>query len=617
LYANEALVSQNSVSPFAFGWDSTKVPDGSVVLKAVAYDAAGNHSSAVLNATVANATVVGPSGPVLSVTSVNPASGVSLKVYPSDVAGLGDGTASLNRTYATNARVWLSAPLRSGNNYFVKWRKDGVDYDTASTTSVVMDANHQLSAIYETPSCTGIAVYPGTDSLRNAVAGAPAGSTFCIKAGTHRMTSAVTARSGDKYIGEPGAILNGAKILGSFTRSGAYWVASGQTQQEPPFAATVGGWAVCTPEAPSCIYPEMVVRDGQELWQVTTLAELGPGEFYFDYAANLIYLFDDPTGHTIEATTGSGGLIGQSDGSGDFVTVKNLVFENFGGGQVSMYAHNALKAVAGWRVENNEFRKISFMAVANFGNGVVRNNYIHHNGRYGIVGNGTFEGNVITYNNTHGWNTGTDAGSAKFHGTNGLVLRGNIVSNNRSRGLWTDFDNINVTYENNIIQDNVEMGILHEVSCAATIKNNVLRGNNSAYPGKAIWWGGQIFARSSKDLQIFGNDVTAAAPGVNGIGIYTNVVSGAPQSYSGPNCGVLIAKNIQVHDNVVRLGVGQQHGLAAGMAGYGNTYNIHFTNNTYYLKDLAGGYFQYEGGPATKEQWRAWGQDATSTFYQY
>src|SRR4029434_360626 len=126
----------------------------------------------------------------------------------------------------------------------------------------------------------------------------------------------------------------------------------------------------------------------------------------------------------------------------------------------------------------------------------------------------------------YGCNTDVYCASSKFHGTNGLVLRGNIVANNQSRGLWTDYDNINVTYENNIIENNVQMGILHEASCAATIKNNVLRGNNSAYPGKPIWWGGQITARAAKDVQIYGNDVTASPPGQNGISLFNDYVNG-------------------------------------------------------------------------------------------
>ena len=53
-------------------------------------------------------------------------------------------------------------------------------------------------------------------------------------------------------------------------------------------------------------------------------------------------------------------------------------------------------------------------------------------------------------------------------------------------------------------------------------------------------------------------------------------------------------------------------------AGYAASYNILFSNNTYYLKDLAGAYFQVDGGTIkTKELWQAAGQDVTGVFHQY
>jgi hypothetical protein len=615
LKANGTLVGSATIAPFAFSWDTTKVPDGSVILSASAYNTAGASATASVNETVSNTTTT--TTPSLSVTSLNSSGGVSIAVYPADSSGLGDGTSSLSRTYPLSTRVWLSAALRSGSNYFVKWQKDGVDYDTASTTSMVMDANHTFTAVYETPACVGVAVYPGVDSIKSAVAAYPAGTTFCIKAGIHRFTASVIPRTGDKYVGEPGAVLSGSKVLTAFQRSGSYWIATGQNQGEPPAAATNGGWAVCTPEAPACIYREKVFVNGQELWQVASIDALAPGTFYFDYANNIIYLYDDPTGKLVETTTGSGGIVGYPGGANDSVTIKNLVFEKFGGGYVTANGHNALKTASGWIVQNSEFRFISYIGVMN-NNSLVRNNYIHHNGQYGVTGSGTFEGNEISYNNTDGWNTGNDAGASKFHGVTGLVVRGNIVASNKSRGLWTDTDNINTVYENNIIENNVEMGILHEKSCAATFKYNVLRGNNSAYPGKAIWWGAQIFTRSSKDLQIFGNDVTATPPGVNGIGIYNRFVNGVQETYTGTNCGIIESRNVAVHDNVVRLDIGQQHGVAGGGVGYGATYNILFTNNKYYLKDLAGAYFQYDGGTIKPKQlWQASGQDLAGKFNQY
>src|SRR5206468_6156404 len=139
--------------------------------------------------------------------------------------------------------------------------------------------------------------------------------------------------------------------------------------------------------------------------------------------------------------------------------------------------------------------------------------------------------------------------------------------------------------------------------CGAVIKNNVLRGNNNMNAGKSLWHAAQIYTRSSKDVQIFGNDVTAAGTGVHGIGIRGDDVNGVQTVYSAANCGSIEARNITVHDNVVRLDTGNEHGRVG--PGTGTTYNINFTNNIYYLQNLSAGYFQYNGAISlqTKEQW--------------
>ncbi len=74
-----------------------------------------------------------------------------------------------------------------------------------------------------------IPVAVGAD-LQSLVDAAPAGSTFWIEAGVHRMQS-VTPKDGDHFIGEHGAVLNGARLITEFDREGHNWVATGQNQE--------------------------------------------------------------------------------------------------------------------------------------------------------------------------------------------------------------------------------------------------------------------------------------------------------------------------------------------------------------------------------------------------
>lgn len=87
----------------------------------------------------------------LTVASSNPGSGVSVTVSPSDAGGQGNGTTQFTRNYLPNITVLLSTPATAGGNNFRKWQRDGVDWSTSAATSVAMDANHTMTAIYVTP----------------------------------------------------------------------------------------------------------------------------------------------------------------------------------------------------------------------------------------------------------------------------------------------------------------------------------------------------------------------------------------------------------------------------------------------------------------------------------
>ena len=57
------------------------------------------------------------------------------------------------------------------------------------------------------------------------------------------------------------------------------------------------------------------------------------------------------------------------------------------------------------------------------------------------------------------------------------MWRGNWVHDNIGNGIWSDGNVHDVTYENNLVQDNTGIGIFHEISWDATIRNNVVRNN--------------------------------------------------------------------------------------------------------------------------------------------
>ncbi len=130
----------------------------------------------------------------LTVASSNPASGVSVTVSPSDNGGFGSGTTQFSRTYNNNASVNLTAPATAGGNNFQKWQRDGADWSSGQTTSVTMDANHVMTAVYtETVNTAGLQYYPLAHPVR--LLDTRAGTTACHTPGAPLAANAARTQA--------------------------------------------------------------------------------------------------------------------------------------------------------------------------------------------------------------------------------------------------------------------------------------------------------------------------------------------------------------------------------------------------------------------------------------
>jgi parallel beta helix pectate lyase-like protein len=443
---------------------------------------------------------------------------------------------------------------------------------------------------------SGTTISPG-QSIQSAVNVYPGGTTFTLKAGVHRM-QLIQPKPGDIFIGESGAILSGARLLTSFTRSGSYYVASGQTQQ-----GYAGG--VCADRGTACQLPEQLFIDDRLLTRVTSLSQVTSGKWYFDYGADKAYFVDSPSGHRVEISVSSYAFASSSSN----VTVKNLIVEKYAN-SAQMGAFLGTNAT-GWTLDGNEVRWNHGPGVA-VGSGwkVLRNN-IHHNGQLGIVAGGgrsniLIDHNEIAYNNTLGFDPFWEAGGGKFMKTSGLTVSNNYVHHNNGSGLWTDTAYPTTVYEYNRVTDNTYGGIYHEVSYDAKIRYNICERNGMAKPG-GLRYGG-INVDNSPNVEIYGNTLSNNRDGIGG----RQVSHGAqPEPY-----GPLQLKNFYVHDNTVTMSqTGGYNGVIQFMGdnSYYTSKNNKFVKNTYYLSGTAM-YFHWLGSPRTDSQWRGYGQDAGSTF---
>ena len=138
LMVNGIKVASDTSAPFAFTWDSTRVANGMVELKAVAVDAAGNvGASAPVSANVANTVVVDTTAPSVAITS--PANGgrvsgtVSITLSASD----NQGTAGLsNEIYINNVRMATGA----GGGLSFNWNTRKVSSGTHTIEARSRDA---------------------------------------------------------------------------------------------------------------------------------------------------------------------------------------------------------------------------------------------------------------------------------------------------------------------------------------------------------------------------------------------------------------------------------------------------------------------------------------------
>ena len=427
----------------------------------------------------------------------------------------------------------------------------------------------------------GVLVAVGA-SLQAAVDASPAGTSFVLASGVHRVQS-VRPKDGNVFTGQPGAVLNGARLVTAFGVEGSGWFADGQTQE---------GYAQgeCRSATPLCNRPEDVFVDGSLLLRVTSRAALVPGSYFFDLAANRIWFGSDPRGRTVEASVAGQAFAGPARD----VVVRSLMVEKY----ATPSQKGAVDASDGlrWTIDG-------VIAQRNHGGGLragngtrILNSKALDNGQIGITGVGAdivVQGCEIARNNTAGYEPGWEAGGTKFALTSNLIVRGCSIHHNSGHGLWTDIDNIGTLFENNDVSDNQGEGIFHEISYAAVIRNNVVRRNGGS---SAPWvWGAGIHIASSRDVQIYGNVVENNINGI--VGSQQNRGTGA--------YGARELRNLDVHDNTVhasgKVGIGQDVNDQSIFTSRNNRFHA----NTYNANQL----YTWMDRDITSTTWRSYGQD--------
>ncbi len=269
-------------------------------------------------------------------TGTGPASASAVRVIP---PGEAPATPVVTVTPATatitaGGQQQFSASVTGTANTSVTWTASGGNvtaggaytapsspgtYNVVATITggtITRSATVTVQAAPTQPPPSGIPISPGQD-IQAAVNANPAGTAFVIKAGVHRNQT-IRSKDGNRFTGEPGAILSGARLLTSFTRSGNYWVIGGQSQQ-----GQVHG--ECQAAFPRCSYAEQLFIDDQLQTHVASLSQVTAGKWYFDYGTDQIYIGSDPTGRKVETSVTTTAF----EAVGNNVTIANLIVEKY------------------------------------------------------------------------------------------------------------------------------------------------------------------------------------------------------------------------------------------------------------------------------------------------
>lgn len=440
------------------------------------------------------------------------------------------------------------------------------------------------------------------DNVVSIINSKAAGTTFVFQAGAYRGFQ-VVPKSGTTFIGQPGAILSGSRILSDWSASGGLWKHTGQTQSGSQRGSCASG--------STCRYPEDIYVNDVLLQQVSSKSSVNTGTFYFDYGQDTVWIGQDPAGKLLEI----GYLTDAFSGAGTDITIDSLVIEKYANpaqhGAIHMKYGDTL--TSRWTVRNTEVRWNHGTGIKVGDNSTVTGSFIHHNGQLGIGSgagssqprgaNNLIENNEISYNTTIPFSSGFEVGGTKFARDRDLLVRGNFVHHNIGPGLWCDVECIDAVFVDNIVANNRLSGIFYEISYGVVIRDNLIVGNGADAPW--LYSAGIVIAHS-RDAQVYDNIVANNGAGI--VGIQQNRGSGSLGSHD--------VRNLKVHDNIIvstggKTGIGSPDTSSTSIF---NSWGNEFEDNTYYFSNINGNYYDWNGGAKSRPAWQAAGNDTDGTW---
>ena len=320
-------------------------------------------------------------------------------------------------------------------------------------------------------------------TVARALALVPDGGTIVLRAGTYRealgaITDPVTIQA---YPHEQ-AWLDGRQIVTGWSTSGGAWVHAGWSST---LCQNCYDPLQVTPERPAAGLPDMVFLDGAPQQQVLSRAEVVPGTFFHDDAANALYLGTNPAGHQITATVHQKALSFNTAGATGSV-LRGVGVIGYGtngtGTNLAMVIVDAPKVT----VENVVLAWAATRGIAVYDtDALLHDVVVVNNGLQGIAvdqGDGLIvDGARVAGSNREGFlvasSPNTTAAGMKLTSSRDVVVRDSTFDDNDSTGLWVDVSSQNITVVRNVARRNARHGLFVEISDQVVVASNLVTDN--------------------------------------------------------------------------------------------------------------------------------------------
>jgi parallel beta-helix repeat protein len=371
--------------------------------------------------------------------------------------------------------------------------------------------------------CTGgVNVGLGQD-IQQAVDAHPAGTTYCLAAGRYQLAAPLRLKTGDVLWGagplpSSGTMLVGSRAMTGWIKSGSDWYVDGALPA--PYSNDAGQ---CEDKIKNlCRLREDVFRGSSQLLRVGSRAELAAGRFYADYAANRVYVRDDPTGATMQISRTPAAI---TVGSATDVVIRGLGIRYF----ASPSQSGALSLGTRWQaisVDTSYNHALGFKIERDAVGASFRAGRSSYNGQLGggvNAGKNFMIENVEIDHNNHQasyWVYDWESGGVKVtNGATGMITDTN-VHHNRGIGLWADGQagdpNVSqsLRFQDSIIVGNSADGIRFEISYNGLISGNTVEDNGCDLQGRrgpsnpaGLYDGAGIDVNTSANVEVSANTV--------------------------------------------------------------------------------------------------------------